>query len=248
MTVPTKYPWMAMDEDVQREVARVARFGVDVIFEALANRKDSNDDDRRVVAHLIGYKNCDRWRVTLSPTADAGEQMEALSRIWEAVSHPDTHRWFPEYDVRSRGVYLFAVSGGDVNSFIAGMAERIQELVTTELGRIRTTMVIAASPTYPATWLKEGYEVGTYAFLDEYAELVAGNVRAEMARQEFSATDLAEVLNLTPTTVRKRMKGVSTFRAKEISAVADWLGVSVSDLAAMPYEDGARPTFEGEVS
>lgn len=248
MIAETKVPWMAVDEDVQREIARVAHFGIDVTFEALANRQDSADQSRRVVAHLIGYDNSERWFVRLSPTAMAGEQLEALSRIWEAVTHPDSHRWFSDYQPREHGVYLFAVAGGDVESFISGMAERIEEFIKVELGRIRTTMVSAASAHYPAAWLHDERTVGTFAFLDEYAEIIAANVRAEMARQEFSATDLAEVLNLTTNTVRKRLKGTSRFRGAEIESVARWLGVGVSDLAAMPYEDGARPTLDGEVS
>lgn len=250
MTARTQVTWSAYATDVEAEITRIARFGIDTTFEGLANKIDSNGHDRRVVAHVIGYSDSDRWLVRLNPTASHGEQYEALSRIWEAVSHPDTHRWFTDYAPRTDGIYLYAVTAS-VQGFIDGLTERLNDIVTTEMGRIRTTMLNAAAGEYVKDFVTNVDGIGTWHFLTTHAEIVAGNVRAEMARQERTVAELAEVLNLTPATVRRRVKGLSEFRRDEFTALADWLELAPGDLLAVPYTGAGQPTNDsvgGEVA
>lgn len=62
----------------------------------------------------------------------------------------------------------------------------------------------------------------------------AGNVRAEMARQNKSIGELAEVLGVTPHTAGRRYNGKVEFSATEVMALADWLSVELSALLTRP--------------
>ena len=61
---------------------------------------------------------------------------------------------------------------------------------------------------------------------------VADEVRVEMARQRKTAADLAPVLGITQHTAGKRLNGQSSFTYSELAAAAQWLGLTVSVLAA----------------
>lgn len=61
---------------------------------------------------------------------------------------------------------------------------------------------------------------------------VADEVRVEMARQRKTAADLALVLGVTQHTAGKRLNGQSSFTFAELAAAAEWLGLTVSALAA----------------
>lgn len=63
-----------------------------------------------------------------------------------------------------------------------------------------------------------------------WAEGVAAEIRAEMARQRKSPTDLAAVLGLTPRTARDRLENKTTFSITEFGRVAAWLGKDPMDL------------------
>jgi transcriptional regulator with XRE-family HTH domain len=57
---------------------------------------------------------------------------------------------------------------------------------------------------------------------------VAGEVRAELARQSKSLRELAEGVGLNRETVRLAMRGDRSFRIEELTAIAAWLGVPVT--------------------
>lgn len=68
-----------------------------------------------------------------------------------------------------------------------------------------------------------------------YVQQVAAEVRAEMARQDKSVDELAEVLGVkTRPTARLRLDGTTAFDTAELWAIATWLGVDVRKLTSTP--------------
>lgn len=61
----------------------------------------------------------------------------------------------------------------------------------------------------------------------QFAEAVAAEVRAELARQHKSTADLAVALGVTTRTASKRLKGEQDFDATDLGKIANWLGVAV---------------------
>lgn len=59
---------------------------------------------------------------------------------------------------------------------------------------------------------------------------IAAAVRAEMARAAKYQTDLAEVLDVPQQAVSMRLRGHRSFRAEELTAIAEWLGVPLDRL------------------
>jgi transcriptional regulator with XRE-family HTH domain len=57
---------------------------------------------------------------------------------------------------------------------------------------------------------------------------IAAEVRAELARQHKTMSDLAEYMSADKGAVSRRVNGLRSFRAEELSAIADWLGVPVA--------------------
>lgn len=57
------------------------------------------------------------------------------------------------------------------------------------------------------------------------AERSASEVRAELAKQRRTATELAAVLGITPQTVGRRLSGETPFDVIELVSAAEWLGV-----------------------
>lgn len=66
-------------------------------------------------------------------------------------------------------------------------------------------------------------------------ERVAANVRAEMARNNATQTDLAEVLDLPQSSISARVRGRVPFRLDEIELLSAFLDVPLSEL--IPSED-----------
>ena len=60
--------------------------------------------------------------------------------------------------------------------------------------------------------------------------LIAGNVRAELARQRLSGAELATRLDLDPSYVHRRLSGAVGFKGEELLAVAEALAVPVNRL------------------
>jgi transcriptional regulator with XRE-family HTH domain len=62
------------------------------------------------------------------------------------------------------------------------------------------------------------------------AEYVAGEVRAEMARQRVSQRQLAAQLGLSQVQIQRRLAGRIEFRPSELDRAAELLGVPVTQL------------------
>lgn len=65
---------------------------------------------------------------------------------------------------------------------------------------------------------------------DVVTNLVAADLRAELARQRRTAADLAQVLNVTPHTVGRRLNGDVPFSMYELVLATRWLGIDLTDL------------------
>ena len=59
---------------------------------------------------------------------------------------------------------------------------------------------------------------------------VAGELRAEMARQRKTGVDLAHVLNCSQQSASRRMTGATPLTLDDIAAISDWLGIPPSSL------------------
>jgi len=62
----------------------------------------------------------------------------------------------------------------------------------------------------------------------EYWQRIAGGVRAEIARQRRTASDLTDILHLSRNSVYRRVNGEVPFDLNEITLVSSWLGVPTS--------------------
>lgn len=63
---------------------------------------------------------------------------------------------------------------------------------------------------------------------------IAAEVRAELARQRKTQRDVAGILGIPQQSVQMRLAGRTPFRAEELAALAEALGVSVSSFFADP--------------
>lgn len=71
----------------------------------------------------------------------------------------------------------------------------------------------------------------TFVTERNYAHAVAGEVRAEMARQWKTVVDLAAALNVSRETARLRYDGSTSYDLIELAQVAAWLGVDPRQFA-----------------
>ena len=62
------------------------------------------------------------------------------------------------------------------------------------------------------------------------ASLVAGQVRAELARRNKTAADMAKELGCNQHTAGRRLNGSVPFTAAELVQIAAWLGIDTADL------------------
>jgi len=63
---------------------------------------------------------------------------------------------------------------------------------------------------------------------------IAGEVRAELARQQKTQRDVASILGLPQQSIQQRLAGKTPWRAEELATLADALGVPVSRFFAEP--------------
>jgi transcriptional regulator with XRE-family HTH domain len=70
-------------------------------------------------------------------------------------------------------------------------------------------------------------------------QAIAAEVRAEVARQGKSLNEIAEVLGVDKGSASRRMWGQRSFRAEELSMVADLLGVSVAQFVPKVHAEVA---------
>lgn len=68
---------------------------------------------------------------------------------------------------------------------------------------------------------------------------VAGEVRAELARQKRTAGDLAAALDMTAHTIGRRLNGEVPFDVFELARAAIWLGVPLARFMAPPGDQTA---------
>lgn len=70
--------------------------------------------------------------------------------------------------------------------------------------------------------------------LEVVRRAIAAEVRAEMARQNKSLRDLADVLNLSHQSLAVRVRGDVAFRIDELVLLASALGVQVDSFVRVP--------------
>lgn len=63
-------------------------------------------------------------------------------------------------------------------------------------------------------------------------ELIAAEIRAELARQKRTQKDLAEAIHISEVGVSRRLSGVTPLDVNEVYAIAEWLGVPVEQFLA----------------
>jgi transcriptional regulator with XRE-family HTH domain len=71
----------------------------------------------------------------------------------------------------------------------------------------------------------------TQAVINRRAKL-AGEIRAELARQNKSVAALAKAINMDPATLGRRLKGNKPFYFEELEAVSQFLGFRLSEFTA----------------
>ncbi len=69
---------------------------------------------------------------------------------------------------------------------------------------------------------------------DPLTELVAGQVRAEMARARIAGTQLAEQIGRSVPYVSRRLRGELAFDTDDLAAIGKVLGIDVTDLLRTP--------------
>jgi transcriptional regulator with XRE-family HTH domain len=72
-------------------------------------------------------------------------------------------------------------------------------------------------------------------------EAIAGEVRAELARQKLSGVRVARQLGWTQNYISRRLSGTVPFDVADLQAIADLLEVSVTEFFQVPTVDVRRP-------
>jgi transcriptional regulator with XRE-family HTH domain len=72
-----------------------------------------------------------------------------------------------------------------------------------------------------------------------YVARVAEEVRAAMARQSLTGSDLARHLGISQSTASRRLAGAAAFGVDELACVAAWLGVALGALLPRPEQTPA---------
>ncbi len=250
MTVKQQYQSWTCSDDLDREVRRLALFGIEVRIGGLGRKPSDRDANARPVAFFYPKIDEPGWVIHCSPTATKDEELHALDTAWAVITNPETHPWWrgengptlrgerPDY-----GVTITAPRHPSRDAFARALAKQVEELLLVELLSSTPTMLGAyeGSPkpfTHDEHFTRRGWEQLS-SHLQENAEIIAGEVRAEMARQGRETGELADLLNLTPGTVRRSLKGYRAFREAEMRNIAEWLEVDIEDLLTTPH--GSQP-------
>lgn len=72
-------------------------------------------------------------------------------------------------------------------------------------------------------------------------DVVASNVRAEMARRRITQRDVATALGIAHSAVSHRLTGRTTFDVNELAVIAGLLGVEVAHLVHGVSSDSSPP-------
>jgi transcriptional regulator with XRE-family HTH domain len=65
---------------------------------------------------------------------------------------------------------------------------------------------------------------------ESLSDAVAGEIRAEQARQRKTQEDLAQCLGITPQAVSRKLAGERPLRLDEVQRLADYFGVPITSL------------------
>ena len=82
-------------------------------------------------------------------------------------------------------------------------------------------------------------------YAEAISDRIAANVRAELARSQTSADDLAEAIGVAPSNARKRLAGHVQFTAVEIVLAAGLMRVPVGALLEHDRPAEAVPRHRG---
>ena len=63
-----------------------------------------------------------------------------------------------------------------------------------------------------------------------FNDVLAGEIRAELARRDITQSDFAKKLGWSPAYLSRRMSGEVPFDADEIDQIAEWLGIARDQL------------------
>lgn len=63
----------------------------------------------------------------------------------------------------------------------------------------------------------------------KYTKIVAGNIRAAMARREHRIEDLAKVIGKLPAAAGQKYRGTTRITVDELGAISEWLDVPVAE-------------------
>lgn len=79
-----------------------------------------------------------------------------------------------------------------------------------------------------------------------FGDLIAAEIRAELARRQLPHNALAAALNTSPNWVSRRLRGRTPFDVDELDQVAHFLGVSLAELLtpAVQARDSAHQARE----
>ena len=59
---------------------------------------------------------------------------------------------------------------------------------------------------------------------------IAGEIRAELGRQNLTYSALAAAIGMSPSTLSRRLVGIKPFDIEELQSIAQFLGIKLSDL------------------
>lgn len=74
----------------------------------------------------------------------------------------------------------------------------------------------------------------------EFDRALAAELRAELAVQRRTASDMAGVLGIAPHTIGRRLAGKSSFSVIEMATAAEWLGMTPEVLARRAERRASR--------
>lgn len=66
----------------------------------------------------------------------------------------------------------------------------------------------------------------------DFASAVTAEIRAELARRKITAQRLAHAVGMSKQTMSRRMTGAAPFDLAEVEAIADFFGMTPSELLA----------------
>jgi transcriptional regulator with XRE-family HTH domain len=61
---------------------------------------------------------------------------------------------------------------------------------------------------------------------------IAAEIRAELARQNLTYAALAKAIGMSPSTLGRRLEGLRPFYLEELEAIAQFLGLKLSEFTA----------------